>query len=380
MYGGVLAGCLLTAPAFATEMVFRVEQAGGLDLDAARMAQILAAPETEVRITYAPLLALPGWTGRLGVCGISRGTAKICLKKRWKSAYVRGEKITRSADSLQFRIPRVRWFGLMPYKPAGPVRVSLPAFWPGGLPINMDANVLELTPDWRPVVDMHLPAPYGGVASWQRRERHDPHKSSVTPLPPWQLAACDPSIGLSAAMQPQWRPHRQVEAYAEWLQTLADSEWWAQQIAGVQWQQGEQAGVRWRQVQVQRGHQHLTHLRVEEDRLTSSHCPGQTRYEFTWQEGRLLAARRQESAELFSEVPGCDSVVPVMEEALWGNGQLLRFNYVGKEGQRYRDVWREDNAACPVNAVQSPAAASIPSAPDYLQQAAQHWQVLGVSP
>lgn len=370
----LLASCLLGAPALATDIVFRVEQAGGLDLDAARIAQVLASPDTEVRITYAPVLALPGWTGRLGVCGISRGTAEICLKKRWKSLQLRGSRIARREDSLRFRVPGWHWFGLMPYRPAGPVRVSLPPFWPGGLPVNMDTRLQALSPDTRPVVDMHLPVPYGGVASWQRIERRKDSEA----LPPWQVTACDPSVGLSEAVRPHWHPHRQLDAYAEWLRSLADSEWWARQIKGVQWAQGEHEGAMWRRVIVQRGGMRLEHLRVDEARLSSSRCPGHTRHEFTWQEGRLLAARRQETADLFSEQPGCEGMMPVVEEALWSEEQLLRFSHAGREGQHYRDEWRDDSrgAGCPA----TEATGQAPASPVELQRAAGRWRPFGTPP
>jgi len=63
-------------PASASEVVFRVDEAGNLDLDAARLQQLLADPRVEVSAHYAPLIAIPGWTGRFGLC---RGPS-ICLK------------------------------------------------------------------------------------------------------------------------------------------------------------------------------------------------------------------------------------------------------------------------------------------------------------
>jgi hypothetical protein len=368
--------CVLGSAAGATEVVFRVEYVGGLDLDAARMAQVLASPETEVRITYAPVLAVPGWTGRLGICGVSRGSASVCIKKRWKSAHLEGKQIARSADSLQFRVPGWRWFGLMPYRPAGPVRVSLPAFWPGGLPVNMDADVSALSVDARPLVDMHLPVPYGGVASWQRIEK----EADDDGLPPWQVAACDPAIGFGETTRPHWRQHRQADAYAEWLRALADSEWWASQIDGVVWTQGEQEGVVWRRVAVQRGGVRLEHVRVDEARLPSSHCPGHTRHEFSWQDGALMSARRQETADLFSEQPGCDAVMPVLEEALWSASRLLRYTHVDQHGQQYREAWRDDRgfANCSAAALGHTGSAAVRT--DALQRAAIPWQTPGATP
>lgn len=365
----LLAGCLLAVPAGAADIVFRVEQAAGLNLDAPRLQQLLASPEIEVRITYAPLLAWPGWTGRLGVCGVSDGRADICLKKRWRSLHLRGDRITRRADSLRFHVPEWQWFGLMPYRPAGPLRVSLPAFWPGSLPVNVDTDLLTLPADVRPLADLHLPAPYSGIASWQRLSR----RGGERVLPPWQVAACDPVVELAGAVQPRRRRHLQAESYAEWLRALAASEWWARQIDGVQWQQGEQDGVTWRRVSVQRGAMTLQHLQVEEPRLPQSRCPGTTRHEFAWRDGRLLAARWQAMADPFADMPGCEVAAPAMEEAVWDGEQVLAFRRSGHElSHDGRD------AICAAAGLDG-AAATAAAGP--LQQAAGHWwQRFGARP
>ncbi|MFN3586745.1 MAG: hypothetical protein ACK4UT_04505, partial [Moraxellaceae bacterium] len=125
-------------PAAASEVVFRVDEAGNLDLDAARLAQLLADPRTEVSAHYAPLVAIPGWTGRFGLC---RGPS-ICLKKRWRPLRVKKRDVQVGADHLRFRVAGWRWSQLMPHRPAGPLRVSLPPFWPGDLPVNLDSDLL----------------------------------------------------------------------------------------------------------------------------------------------------------------------------------------------------------------------------------------------
>lgn len=361
----LLGGLLLSASVLASDVVFRIENAGGLDMDTARIEAVLSSPEVEARITYAPVVALPGWTGRIGLCGIS-GAGDVCIKKRWRSLHLRGRKIMRDGDSLRFHVPRWHWFGLMPYRPAGPLRVSLPAFWPGALPVNMDANLFDLTPDLRPLADMHLPAPYGGVASWQWQPRRDGRQA----LPPWRITACDPALEITEAVQPRRRAHRQAESVAEWLRALADSEWWARQIDGVQWQQGEQDGVTWRRVIVQRGGKALQHLQVSEARLLSSQCPGTTRHEFSWQEGRLLAARRHEFADPLSDRPGCEGVVPVMAEALWEGDRLLLASHSGGDGSYYRDDGRGE--ACTTGEPRVTAGST--AEPGALQRAAGYWQ------
>lgn len=249
-------------PAAASEVVFRVDEAGNLDLDAARLAQLLTDPRTEVSAHYAPLVAIPGWTGRFGLC---RGPS-ICLKKRWRALRVKKRDVQVGADHLRFRVAGWRWSRLMPHRPAGPLRVSLPAFWPGDLPVNIDSDLLLMQADSHryPAREMHLAAPYAGLASWHLAA--DVARAGRLP----DVVPCDPAVAIDAHGRPRLRAHRRAEAYVSWLRQLADSDWWAEQIEGVQRRASTTADAqasadapRWREVLVERGGLHLRHLRIE---------------------------------------------------------------------------------------------------------------------
>lgn len=357
----VLLGVLGATSARGGEVLFRVEQAGGLDMEAGKLAGLLASPALEVRITYAPVLAVPGWTGRVGLCGIS-GLGDVCIKKRWRSLFLRGSDIAREPDGLRFRVPGWHWFGPMPYRPAGPVRVSLPALWPGALPVNIDTTLAAME-SGDPLMDMHLPPPYTGVASW---------RGDATVPVRWRIDACHPGIALGEALHPQVRGHRQAEAYTEWLRAMADSDWWAAQIADVRREQGREGGLAWRRVQVQRGDVALRQLRVETPNLLSSQCPGQSRQEFTWLNGQLLAVVHSETPDLFSDDAQCAAVAPVLYEAVWWQGELQRYTQADRQGQWSHDYWRERDAACESRETR-PAPDTVP----LQQQAATWWQRLG---
>lgn len=348
----------------AGDVVFRVEQAGGLDMNADRLAALLASPGVEVRITYAPVVAVPGWTGRFGLCGIS-GLSDVCIKKRWRSLYLRGQRIARAPDALRFRVPGWHWFGAMPYRPAGPVRVSLPPLWPGALPVNIDTTLAALSsPDMHRLMDMHLPVPYTGVASWSWQ------KSDREVAPAWRSEACHPGLSLGEQVQPVVRGHRQSEAYVEWLRALADSDWWAAQIPDVIREQGTQGEVSWRRVQVQREGVALRQLRVGQRRLLSSACPGQSRQEFTWLNDRLLAVIHSETPDIFSEEAACAAEVPRLYEALWWHDVLQRYTQADRQGQWTQEYWHAGDPDCAAPSRTEPDTRAL------REQAEQWWQRL----
>ncbi|MDP2228726.1 MAG: hypothetical protein Q8J78_14740 [Moraxellaceae bacterium] len=384
---------IMSTEAAATEIVFRVDQAVNLDMDAAQLAERLAAKEVDVRITYAPLLAIPGWTGRFGLCS----GPSICLKKRWRSRHLSGEKIIRQPQQLQFPVRGWQWFGLMPYRPAGPLRVSLPPFWPGDLPVNIDSDlaVIPSAEENRqshaqsikgyPVMELHLPPPYAGVASWHRASGTGTGTGTTTAASAATAKAavdsCDPALTLQADGSPRLRPHRESEAYVAWLQALADSPWWAEQIDGVTLSASPVSAdekrnpeLSWRRVAVERGGVQLRYLRVQHEKLRSSQCPGRTRYEFSWRNGELLAASLQETPDPFTEMPGCDGNTGVRgEEALWWQGQLQRRAFSGllPGQQQLRETWREDSAQCALGPEQGPL-----QEPVLLRQLAEEWSFL----
>lgn len=332
-------------PAAASEVVFRVDEAGNLDLDAARLQQLLADPRVEVSAHYAPLIAIPGWTGRFGLC---RGPS-ICLKKRWRPLRVKKSDVQRAPDHLQFRVAPWRWSRLMPHRVAGPLRVSLPPFWPGDLPVNLDSDLLLLAadPDRYPAREMHLAVPYAGLASWHGAAE----VTRAGRLP--DVVPCDPAVQVAADGRPQLRAHRRAAAYVSWLQQLADSDWWATQIEGVQLRASaapaEAATTdapRWREVQVARGGVRLRHLRIEQPVLLSSACPGSSRLDISWLDDRLLAVQLQDMPEVFSEVAGCEDAATRTEEALWWQGELQRHARASGWRQQLWEAWRQPLAEC----------------------------------
>lgn len=356
--------------ALAADIVFQVEQTGNLDLDAQKLAEVLASDAVEVRITMAPLLALPGWTGRIGLCGVR----DICLRKRWRSVFLRDSKVARAENSLHFHVPAWHWFGLMPYRPAGPVRVSLPPFWPGELPVNIDTTLASLreAAGLRQVADMHLPPPYFGVASWRLGAGNE----QGHPAPVWRMAACDPVVTASQATEPRVHPYRQATAYVDWMSSLAGNPWWAAQLKDVQQEQGDvQEGAQpmaWRRVTVAKEHETLRYLRVDEARLMSSTCPGSTRHEFTWRNGKLLGASMREMPGIFAGDEACDAAMAGSREALWWEGDLQRHSHVGPAGLQVWERWREMDPDC-----RHGSGAAIPDAVDLVGEAERWWRLVG---
>lgn len=371
----------LAAPAcvHATDIVFRVEQATNLDMDADRLAAMLASDTVEVRVTMAPVIALPGWTGRIGLCGVS-SIRDVCIKKRWRSVYLRGSKVQRTDNALRFHVPGWHWFGVMPYRPAGPVRVSLPPFWPGDLPVNIDASLFELEKDAavQPLVDMHLPAPYVGIASWRVVARvwgggEARGNKDAEAAPVWRVTQCDPGIGLDDTVMPQLRSYRRASALADWARALADNAWWAAQIGGVQLGQGVAAGaaglVEWRDVSVTRGDRPLRYLSVQESRLVSSACPGRTRHEYTWLGGALTAATMQEIPDAFPDDAMCESVQATSRQVLWWDGALERHSrHTGPAEFEAWERWRHAEPAC-----NDRAGSAAPATQD-IERDAAYWQ------
>lgn len=358
-----------TTPVVADDIVFRVEQAGNLDLDAQKLAAVLASDAVEVRVTVAPVIALPGWTGRIGLCGI-RDARDVCIKKRWRSVFLRGSDVIRTGSSLRFHVPDWHWFGVMPYRPAGPVRVSLPAFWPGDLPLNIDTTLAELPggAGARTLGDMHLSPPYVGLASWQRLTG----LAQENAAPVWRMQACDPVMEVDTATMPGMRLHRRASAYAEWMRNLADNPWWAAQIEGVTQEQGiAPAGAQawdWRRVTVVRGTETISFLRVNESRLLSSSCPGSTRHEFTWRNGALLGASTSEMQDVFASDAVCAAALADSRESLWWDGELLRHGRGGPVRQVVWERWRETGSGCHV------AGAGDVGDVTALTEAAEHWR------
>lgn len=361
----------MVTPVVADDIVFRVEQAGNLDLDAQRLAAVLASDAIEVRVTMAPVIALPGWTGRIGLCGI-RDARDVCIKKRWRSVFLRGSDVIRTGNSLKFHVPDWHWFGLMPYRPVGPVRVSLPAFWPGDLPINIDTTLAELPggAGARTVGDMHLSPPYVGVASWQRLTGHAQENAA----PAWRMQVCDPVLEASTDTMPRLRLHRRAGAYVEWMRNLADNPWWAAQIEGVAQEQGiAPAGAQawdWRRVTVVRGAETISYLRVNELRLLSSSCPGSTRHEFTWRNGALLGASASEMQDVFAGDAVCAAALADSREALWWDGELLRHGHAGPAGLAVWERWRESRPECRGEGMDEVRDVRP------LAKAAEHWRAL----
>lgn len=365
--------CLLAAAQVqADDIMFRVEQAGNLDLDAGKLAAVLASDAIEVRVTMAPVIALPGWTGRVGLCGVS-SIRDVCIKKRWRSVFLRGRKVVRTGNSLRFHVPAWHWFGLMPYRPAGPVRVSLPPFWPGDLPLNIDTTLAELSGSagLQLVGDMHLSPPYVGVASWQLLTRRGQEQAA----PAWRMTACDPAVTTNPAIEPRMRPHRQAGAYVEWLGTLADNPWWAGQIDGVTQEQGvAPAGAPawdWRRVTVVRGGETVRYLRVEEPRLLASACPGTTRQEFTWRNDELLGASIRQTPDMAEGDAACDGLLATSRDVLWWGGVVEHGSEAGPAGQKTWDRWRDEDTACR-SAVQA-----VPEVSDLMAAASQWRQAVG---
>lgn len=363
--GGLLLGLLLSGLALAEQrLTFSVPFAANLDLDREKLAAVLASPAVQVQVSYQPALAVLGWTGRFGYCS----PRHICIKKKWKTLVLSADAVQREGDRLSISLPRTHWFGPMRYRLAGPVRVVLPPFWPEELPGNIDLDLATLEGEpHQTVVDLHLVAPYVGVGAL----RVDAPEA-VGEAKPYAVPACDATLEATEA-GPRIRPHRQAEAYMDWLRRLAESDWWATQIPGVGYERlaglpAELGAVASdvRRVTVDRGGDHLRLLRARVERLEQGACAGSTQYEFAWLNGRLIGAAAVESPDIF----GPDSCAQIgnAREALWWQGRLERYSGPGEGGQvRQWDRWRAQDASCLAK-----GAESGPSA-EPLERAATLW-------
>ena len=369
---GLAALCLLAVPAWAGEQfTLTVPYAVNLDMDPARLASLLAAPEVQVVLNYEPLLAIPGWTGRFGYCAQRR--YHVCLKKNWQPVVLEGAAVHRGGNSLSVDLPKHRWFGAMPYRINRTVRVTLPAVWPGDLPGNIDIYDIAQGRGQQPVVDMHLPAPYVGVGVYRLDTGTAPGQPAPYVVPP-----CDATLELDATGQPQVHPEHRAAAEEEWLRRLADSDWWAAQIPDVHYEQlaglpaalagTTTAGSQVIRVSLQRGGTHYTPLRARLPGLPGGRCPGNTRYDFSWLDDQLLAASQTESPDL--DGPEQCPLSNITQEALWWQGALVSYTGPRVAGGDVTEWtrWKTQTPAC--------LGKMEPTLPEVsgLQQAAALWR------
>ena len=369
-WGLVLA--LLAVPAWADEQfTFSVPYAANLDMTPARLAAMLAAPEVQVVLNYEPLLAIPGWTGRLGYCAHTRFHA--CIKKNWRQVVVEGDAVHRSPDSLSVDLPRHRWFGIMPYRINRTVRITLPPVWPGDQAGNIDIYDISQGRGQQPVVDMHLPAPYVGVGVY----RLDAKQETTAGATPFVVPPCDATLELDGQGRPRVHAEYQASVNEDFMRRLADSDWWAGQVTGASYEAlaGLPASLATTspatgqvvRVSLQSGADSYTHLRARLQGLPGGTCPGSTRYEFTWRNGELLAASESENPDL--DGPDQCPLDVTSRDALWWQSQLVSYTGPrtagGDVGEWTR--WRADSPAC--------QGQMDPTLPDVsaLQQSAALW-------
>jgi len=369
--GAVLAlGMLLLAPAWADEQfTFSVPYAANLDMDPARLAALLAASEVQVELNYEPLLAIPGWTGRMGYCAHTR--FHVCIKKNWHSVVLDGAALQRSGDSLSVSMPKHRWFGVMPYRINRTVRITLPPVWPGDLPGNIDIYDISQGRGQQPAVDMHLPAPYVAVGVY----RLDASPADASTATPYTVPPCDATLELGPQGRPQVHPAYQAAANEEWLRRLTDSPWWAAQIPGVRNETlaglppalaSSAPGSQVLRVALSRGDTY-THIRARLPGLPGGSCPGTTAYEFSWLNGRLMAASQTANPDL--DGPDQCPLGTVTQEALWWQGKLVSYTGPRVAGGDVTEwtQWKLDAPAC--------LGQMDPTVPDVsgLEQAASQW-------
>lgn len=349
-----------------TALTMALPFAAGYDLDAAKREALLASPELRVEVSYEPALKIWGWTGRLGYCTGRR----ICIKKKWRKEVLSAEAIAREPARIRVSIPQRRWWGLMPYRPAGPLRVSLPTLWPGELPrhIDSDLKALQAKPGEQQVLDAHLSPPYAAVAAF-RLDVADTELQAK----PYALPDCDPSVQAAADGSVAIRAHRQAEAYSEWLQGLAESDWWAGQLAAVQRERrAESLAVNGQNVtadvirlRLSQGQEQLEHVQLSLPVLLGAQCPGSTQLRFSWRNGDLLAASVRQQPDIFADA--C-AVSTQLEEALWWRGRLQRHvrSHDPLLPLQQWEAWRQGEGGCAM-AEAEPATAA-------LQQAAARWR------
>lgn len=326
--------------------VFRVPFAGNLDLDQQKLAAIMAAPEVKVQVTYEPAFAFPLWTGRIGYCTGKR----ICLKRVWREYVVRNADLRRTADGLDFPLPEHRWFGLMRYHLAGPVRITIPPFWPGELPGNVffDLKDVHREPAQQAAVSMHFPAPYVGIGTL--------HLDQEPPTAPYAVESCDAILALNSQGQPSMRENIQAQAYLEWMRRLADSDWWTSQIVDASYESLavlppvvhalDPAHGDVRRVSMTRGDSHLLLIRARFEKAGQGTCKTTVQQEFSWRNRQLLSASINEMPDVLA-----DDECPVAshtEEALWWQGHLVSYFGPVKPGSEASQwsAWKMEAPAC----------------------------------
>jgi len=348
------------------QLTFSVPYAANLDMSPARLAALLASPEVQVTLNYEPLLAVPGWTGRLGYCAQHR--YHVCIKKNWHQVVVQGSDLRRGPDSLSLDLPRHRWFGGMAYRINRTVRVSLPPLWPGDQPGNIDILDISEGRGQQPVVDLHLPAPYVGAGAYRLDKGDD------RPASPYRFPPCDATLEQGAQGLPQVHSEYRASAYEDWLRRLTDSDWWALQIPGVRYETlaGQPVGLGGdaanQVIRVASGD--YSHIRARLRGLPHSSCPGFTTYEFSWQGKTLTAASETTSPDLDLDGNGQCPVGSLTQEGLWWQGELVSYTGPRVAGGNVTQWsrWRARDSACTGD--------MDPATPDVtaLMEAAGQWQ------
>lgn len=347
---------------------FSVPFAKNLDLDATRMAALLASPDTTVTLNYEPELAIPGLTGRWGYCAFTR--FHLCVKKNWQPVVLSGTDIHHEADRISVALPTFRWFGLMPYHINRTVRVTLPAMWPGEQGTRIDIPDISLGRQTAPLVDMHLPPPYAGIGAYRLLLAGKPATSVAYTTEP-----CDAALTIGTDGSPAMYPEHMAALHEDWLKSLTNSPWWASQIPGTSYHElvPEPSGVggllpeRVEEVYSAIGMHSYRHLRAVLPGLPDVRCPGRTRFEISWMDGHLLAASQVTDPDI--DGPAECPLGTLVTEALWWEGQVVAYNGPRMAGGEVTEWARRklDHPECmgPMIAAQPDVTA--------LTEAAQRW-------